>query len=690
MTDAAASTPPAPTADDPRLWLEEIEGERALETVRAWNARTLETLQAEPRYAELKAEALAIVNAQDKIPYGIMRGRHVYNFWQDETHVRGVVRRTSLESYLSDAPDWDVLLDVDKLAEADGENWVYQGSVALPPDYERCILTLSRGGKDAAVRREWDHATRGFVEGGFALPESKGAAAWLDIDTLLVSIDWGEGSMTASGYPFVVKRLKRGQEVADAAELIRGEASDVGVWPAVVEADDGTRIPVAVRAITFYESVHYWLPEGEAPVAIPAPRKASLVALFDGQLLITLEEDWTPVEGGPTHRKGALVAYDFEAFRRTRTLPPVTEIIAPGPRETIEGIAKTKSSVLVTMLENVVGAVYRLQRKGGVWAREKLELPENATLSVVSANKDTDTVFVNAEGFTRPSTLIARDLATHETLGTKAAPARFDASGVAVEQHFATSTDGTEIPYFLVRRAGAAMDGATPTLLYGYGGFQVSQPPAYSGVRGKLWLERGGQFALANIRGGGEFGPDWHQAGLKTKRQTVFDDFIAVAEDLIARGATSPRRLGIEGGSNGGLLVGVMVTQRPDLFNAAVCAVPLLDMLRYHTLLAGASWVGEYGDPGVAEERAFLEAISPYHNVDAGKDMPEVFFVTSTKDDRVHPGHARKMAALLEEMGRPFLYYENIDGGHSAAANLKETAKRLALQHVYLMRKLMD
>lgn len=676
-------------AADPRLWLEEIDGARALETVRGWNARTLELLQSDPRYQGLYEAALKIAEAPDKIAYGAYRGGWVYNFWQDEAHVRGVVRRTTLESYLSDAPDWETQLNVDDLAEAEGENWVYKGSACLPPEYDRCMLQLSRGGLDASVRREWSHEAKAFVEDGFFLPEAKAGVSWLDADTLLVATDWGEGTLTSSGYPFVVKALGRGAALKDARELARGAASDVAMWPFCLRVEDA-RVPMASQSLTFYERVYWLLSMQGAPAkALPLPKKSSLVDWFAGELVFALEEDWTPIAGGETFPSGALLSMPFAdaAEGRVETVRVIHKL---GARESLGGVSRTKSRLIVSIYENVRGAAYAYSFDGAAWTRERLDLPDFGAVGAVSTYRDSDVVFFNAESFLEPSAMIALDVVTGAELGRKSLPPRFDASGLVAEQHEAVSADGEKIPYFLIRKADAPLDGALPTLLYGYGGFEISMTPGYSGIRGKLWLERGGAFALANIRGGGEFGPAWHQAALKTKRQTGFNDMIAVAEDLIARKVTSPRRLGVMGGSNGGLLVGAMYAQRPDLFNAVVCQVPLLDMLRYHTLLAGASWMGEYGDPDMAEERAFLEQVSPYHNVRAELDHPEIFFVTSTKDDRVHPGHARKMAALLEELQKPFQYYENIDGGHSAAANLRETAKRTALEFAWLSQRLMD
>ncbi len=428
---------------------------------------------------------------------------------------------------------------------------------------------------------------------------------------------------------------------------------------------------------------------GGAPVQLPIPKKASPQGVFADTLLVTLEEDWSPENGG-VFKSGDLVGFSWSAFLKDGKLPKVDLVFRPTPKQALQGVGITKNNVLVNISDNVVVKVMAYTLQGGNWASTEVPLPPNGSAGVIFSDNEETTAFLGYEGYLSPDSLYSYDSATGAVAALRQLPAWFDASPYQVDQHEATSKDGTKVPYFVVHRQDLKLDGSNPTLVYGYGGFQVSQTPGYSGTVGKLWLEQGGVYVMANIRGGGEFGPAWHQAGLKTKRQVVYDDFIAVAEDLIAKKITSKPKLGAMGGSNGGLLMGVMYTQRPDLFHAIVCQVPLLDMLRYNLLLAGASWMDEYGDPDVPEERAFLEKLSPYHNVDPAKTYPEIYFETSTKDDRVHPGHARKMAKLLEELGKPFLYYENIDGGHSAAANQREAARRSALEFTYLARKLID
>lgn len=675
---------------DPLQWLEEVEGKRALDWVGTENRRSLDLLQADPRFARLNEQALTIVNATDRVPMPSFRAGAIDNFWQDQTAVRGLWRRTSLESYRSANPAWDTVLDIDALAEAEGANWVYKGANCLAPEERLCLVSLSDGGKDAVEVREFDAKAKAFVTGGFHLPAGKQQAAWIDQDTLLVGREWAAGNVTESGYPYIIKRLKRGQALSEATEVFSGAKTDVGVWPGVIRDAEGRHVADYItRAVGFFDSEFHILTD-KGPVRLPVPTKSSFQAYLDGQAVFTLEEAWTPKAGGQTFAQGALVSFDLaKAIADPSSVQP-SLIFAPNARQSIDGVGSTKTRLVFTLTTNVVGQIMTYGHGPKGWTGKALDLPAPATLGVVTASDRDDQLFVFATSFLMPTTLWLADAASGQTLEAKSAPARFDASGLVTEQFEATSKDGTKVPYFVVRRKDLALDGKAPTLLYAYGGFQVSMTPAYSGLTGKLWLERGGVYVLANIRGGGEFGPAWHQAGLKTKRQVIYDDFAAVAEDLIARKITSPRRLGIQGGSNGGLLMGVQLTQRPDLWNAVVVQVPLLDMLRYNRLLAGASWMAEYGDPADPVEGDFLRHLSPYHNLKAGVAYPEPFFVTSTKDDRVHPGHARKMAAKMQAMGLPFLYYENTDGGHAAAANLKESAKRVSLEMVYLSRKLMD
>ena len=689
MTAAAftASAQPAPAPADPFTWMEEIEGTRALDWARAENARSLPVLQTDPRYAGLHQAALDIVNARDRIPgVGFSGDGTLGNFWQDAEHVRGLWRRTSLDSFRTEAPVWETILDFDALATAEGKNWVYKGATCLAPAERYCLLNLSDGGKDAVTLREFDTVTKTFVTGGFVAPDGKQNVTWLDKDTLLIARDWGPGTMTKSSYPFVLKTWKRGTPLESATEIYRGAPEDVSVSPFVLRDSDGAVQAVMIaRSPSFFET-EYFLVTDHGPVKLPFPTKSSLQGLVGGQLVFTLDEDWAD-QG---LKQGDLASVDLAALKANPAAARATLILRPTAAQSVEDVNISHSKLIVGLLENVTGKALVFTPGAGGWTRRALDLPSNVTVAVGSASDRDDRVFFSVTGYLTPSTLWLADAASGKVEKIKSLPPKFDASKDVVEQFWATSKDGTRVPYFVVRPKDLNYDGTAPTLLYAYGGFQNSMKPGYSATVGKLWLEKGGVYVVANIRGGGEFGPAWHEAGLKAHRQRVYDDFFAVSEDLIARKITSPRRLGIMGGSNGGLLMGVALTQRPELYNAVVIQVPLFDMMNYTHIGAGASWVGEYGDPAIPEERAWIAGYDPYSNLKAGQPYPQVFIETSTKDDRVHPAHARKAGARLEALGYSFLYYENMDGGHAAAANLGETATRVALEYTYLMQRLMD
>jgi prolyl oligopeptidase len=670
--------------NDPFIWLEEVGGAAALEWVARENARSLARLEGDPRYAGLYRDALAILTAPDRIPYPHFLGPRLGNFWQDDRHPRGLWRVTTLASFAAPAPEWRPLLDIDALAAAEGRSWVYQGARLLPPEYRRALVALSDGGKDAAELREFDVAEARFVADGFFLPEGKQSAVWRDDDTLLVARDWGPGTMTASGYPFVLKRWRRGAPLAGAEEIFRGTPEDVSVGASVLREPDGRVAGVLVnRQVDFFASERFLMTDA-GPLRLALPARATFRGFVAGQLVFSLEEEWRAFPAG------ALVSLDLARCLADPESAAPALIVAPGPREAIEDVAATRSRLLATVYRNVRGNALAYRFEEGRWIAGRLPLPDDASVHLVAASERDDRVFLDVAGYLAPNTLFLADAAAGTVAPLKALPPRFDAAPLAVEQAEAISQDGTPVPYFVIRPKALRRDGAAPTLLYGYGGFQVSLYPTYAGVLGKLWLERGGLYVVANIRGGGEFGPLWHEAALQRGRLRAFEDFLAVAEDLIHRGLTSPRRLGIMGGSNGGLLMGAMLVRRPELFRAVVIQVPLLDMLRYHRLLAGASWIAEYGDPDIPAEAEFLRRISPYHNLRPGVLYPEPFFVTSTRDDRVHPGHARKMAAKMRAMSLGFFYYENVEGGHSAAATLEERARRHALEFTYLAEKLMD
>ncbi len=700
MAQNATPTPPNPplaagafaTTDetDPYIWLEEADGARAMEWVRAQNEHSLGVLQGDPRYEPLHQAALEIVQSRDRIPSpGFTHDGHIDNFWQDADHVRGIWRRTTLDSYRTDAPVWETVLDIDALAASEGKNWVYKGSSCLPPDEQMCLISLSDGGKDAVTVREFDSVSRQFVDNGFNLPESKGGATWIDADTLLVSRDFGPGSLTTSGYPMLVKVLKRGQTLDQAATVFTGQPSDVSVSGyALRDADGVMRAALVNRGVGFFDSETYQLHGDGTTTRLDLPTKSNIDALVQGHVVVSLKQDWT-TSGGQEFRSGDVIAWDLDAWLADQKTPAQL-VIRPTDRQSIEGITATRNRLVVALYDNVRGGVFAFTpTTAGDWTRTRLDLPQNVSVGVGSASETDDKVFVSVTGYLNPSSLYLADAATGAVDQTKTLPAKFDATGMTVDQFEARSADGTMIPYFVVHKAAMPMDGSNPTILYGYGGFESSLLPGYSATVGKLWLENGGVYVIANTRGGGEFGPRWHEAARRENLHLAHEDFQAVALDLTARHITSQPKLGIMGGSQGGLFMGAMLTQRPDLINAAVIQVPLFDMLRFTRLGAGASWIGEYGDPAIPAERAWIQAYSPYQNLRAGQPYPEVFIDTSTKDDRVHPAHGRKAAARLEDLGYPVLYYENVDGGHAAGANLRETARRIALEYTYMMRRLM-
>jgi prolyl oligopeptidase len=681
---AHAQTTAAPTeAADPFEWLEEWTTPRAMEWVNAHNAVTEKRLQADPRYQQLYDQALAIAGAKDRIPAPSFLNGEIYNFWQDAEHLRGIWRKTSLASYRTANPEWKTVIDIDALGKAEGKSWVYKGAQCLRPAERLCLVSLSDGGADAVEVREFDLQTGQFVPGGFKLPDGKHDLTWEDRDHILVATDWDKDALTTSGYPYIVKRLARGAPLTSATEIYRGQKSDVGAGPAVLRDGMGNQLSLITRNVEFFTSQTFVVtPNGIKQLGIPAKvRPEELVA---GRLVLNLKEDWKGFKAG------SLVSVTLAQVRANPATLTPTLVWKPTATQSLEATSSTKGRLLLSILDNVNGTLLSLAPTKAGWTTTPLALPKGLALTIGSTDDNSDAAFAYAAGFTTPSTLYYLD-GVGKPATLKSLPAKFDASNQVVEQRFATSPDGTKVPYFVVHRRDVKLDGSTPTLLYAYGGFEASSTPSYSGTIGKLWLERGGAFVLANIRGGGEFGPAWHEAGLGVKRQVIYDDFSAVGKDLVASGLTTPRRLGIMGGSNGGLLMGVEMTKHPEQWNAVVIQVPLLDMIRISKIAAGASWQGEYGDvnadPAV---RAFWEKWSPYHSLQAGVKYPEPFIFTTTKDDRVGPQHARKFAARMEEYGLPFLYYENTEGGHAAGANLRQVAHTSALEMVYLTRRLMD
>jgi prolyl oligopeptidase len=664
-------------AVDPFLWLEDILGEEPLDWVRARNEPTVAEFSGE-EFERMRTEALEVLDTDARIPYVRRRGEYLYNFWRDAANPRGLWRRTTLDSYRSDTTDWDVLLDLDELARDDDENWVWAGAVVIEPEFTRALVNLSRGGADAIVVREFDMETREFVVDGFELPEAKTQIGWDDPDTVLVGTDFGPESLTESGYPRIVKRWRRGTPLNDAEVIFEGARTDVSAGGSTDRTPGFERTFVA-RSTDFWNKERYQL-RGSELIRIDVPSDASSISIHREWLLIDLRTDWT--FGTTTYPAGSLLAANYEEFLSgARELRVIFE---PDEHTCLHQYAWTRDRLLLVTLADVASRVEIVTP--GSWEREPLPGIPAATNSVVVAVDDTgDEFFLDSSGFESPSRLL-RGTGRGPLEQIKTAPSFFDADNLTVEQHFATSEDGTAVPYFVVRQGGTEKSG--PTLLYGYGGFENSNTPGYSAVLGRLWLARGGTYALANIRGGGEYGPRWHTQAMREGRHLVAEDFAAVATDLVDRGITTVPQLGAQGGSNGGLLMGIMLTQYPELFGALVCQVPLLDMRRFHLLLAGASWAAEYGNPDDPADWEFIAEYSPYHNISTHTDYPPVLITTSTRDDRVHPGHARKMTAALEAADHRVWYYENIEGGHAGAADNAQTAFKSALSFAFLWRML--
>jgi prolyl oligopeptidase len=668
---------------DPYLWLEDVTGDKALGWVRQRNAESTAELAKTEEFQALNARLLSILDSQERIPFIEKRGALYYNFWRDERNQRGLWRRTTLEEYRKASPAWETVLDLDVLAQAEHENWVWHGAVWLEPEDDRALVLLSRGGADATVVREFDPQTKAFVTNGFALPEAKSDVAWKDRDTLLVGTDFGPGSLTDSGYPRITKEWKRGTALDTAMLVYEGEKGDVAV-AATSDRTPGFERDLVTRAITIWESDLFLRRHG-ALIKIDKPRDAD-AKVHREWLLLTLRTRWQ--SGGTDYPAGALLACNLEAFQAGRRQCDV--LFAPSERTALASFSPTRNQIIVNELDNVNSRVSLLTRTTTGWARHELAgLPQFASANVTAVDPyESDDYFITIEDFVTPVTLALGAPGTGVPERLKQAPAFFNSEGLAIRQHEATSKDGTKIPYFEVSRPRPMPDGQAPTLLYGYGGFEVSLTPAYDPLVGAAWLERGGIFVVANIRGGGEFGPGWHQAAVKQNRLRAYEDFAAVAEDLVTRQVTSREHLGIEGASNGGLLMGNMLVRYPQLFGAVVCQVPLLDMRRYHKLLAGASWMAEYGNPDDPREWEFIQTFSPYQMVKKDVRYPRVLFTTSTRDDRVHPGHARKMAARMKDMGDDVLYYENIEGGHGGAADNKQRAFMDALAYTFLLKQL--
>ncbi|MEQ8312308.1 MAG: prolyl oligopeptidase family serine peptidase [Sphingopyxis sp.] len=686
----AAVAAAAPQDEDPYIWLEDIEGAEALHWVKKENAATDKLLVGRPGFETDRRRAREILDDDRQIAMpGEVMGDVVTNLWRDANNPRGLWRQSPLDAWLAGKPEWTVLIDVDALGKADGQSWVWHGADCLAPDYKRCLVSLSPGGTDADIVREWDRTTRSFVDGGFMLPQAKSSVTWEDADTLLVATDYGEGSMTASGYPRIVKRWKRGTPLSSAETLVEGAHEDVGMTVFAL-TDGDRRWPMISRGKTFY-TADYMLPNVDASryISTIIPDTASVRDVIDGQVIVFLNKDWADIPAG------SLVALSLADMSADRRVPIVTAM-TPTKAQAIENVAATDNILWVKALDHVEGKLFALRRDAatGQWSRKEIPLAANATVGVAGTIGKRDIVLATAETMLTPPTLyaVAENEAPHPV---QSLPATFDAKDMLVEKRFATSKDGTQIPYFLVRKKGATAP--VPALIHAYGGFRAAQTPGYltgqpyrAGPLGLFWVEGGNAYVLANIRGGGEYGPAWHQAALREKRQNSFDDLHAVAEDLVKTGVSAKGRIAISGRSNGGVLVGAAMTQRPDLYGAVISGSPIKDMWRYDKMLAGASWVAEYGDPDVPEDWAFLSEYSPYHNIRKGVTYPPVFLYLSTKDDRVHPGHARKFAARLMANGNRVYYHEYLEGGHSVGADHAEDAVRAAMLHAFLQRELVE
>lgn len=685
---------------DAYKWLEQVNGARAMDWVRAENTKTVRRLDQDPRYPEMYREALAITSAQDKIPIPRFQGGQIYNLWKDQHHVHGLWRSTTLAGFQQSATDWHTALDLDELSAKEHRNWFLKGADCNLPAKLRCMLQLSDGGEDAVSLREFDLSKARLVDGGFALPRGKQFAAWISEDELLIAREWKSGALTESGYPFIVKRLRRGQPLASATEIFRGKPRDVQVAPVTLVDGAGLQAALIQRDVSFFEHEYYLLrPNGM--VRLDLPLKTDLQALVAGRLIMSLNADWVSREG-TSFSQGSLIGLPLESLTTDAALARTELIFTPGQREVLQQVASSGDALLVTLLDNVRGRACIFTPAGqGQWIRRSLELPDNASIDLVDADHHGHQALLSVTGFLTPASLWWVDMKSARVESIRTAPGNFDSSRDTVEQREAVSNDGTRIPYFVVHSINAPHDGSTPTVLTAYGGFQVPVTPSYGGYEwlhepyyataGKLWLERGRTLVIANIRGGGEFGPAWHEAGLKTQRQRIYDDFAAVARDLGAQGITSPRRLGIFGWSNGGLLMGVEFTQHPELWSAVDMAAPLLDMLNYEHIEAGASWASEYGSTSNPAELAFLKKISPLENLTRAVIYPEPLIWATTKDDRVGPEHARKFAAALGALGKPYLYFEAIDGGHDPLDYSPElSAAMQAREFTYFMQRLVD
>ena len=682
----AQDTPPAGSAatpDDAYLWLEDIHGARAMDWVKAQNALTEKRFMNSPEFTGTRAQILQVLDSDARIPFVRRMGGYLYNFWQDKAHPRGIWRRTTLAEYRKANPKWEVLLDIDALNKTEGKRWVFKGAQGLKPAYDRYLVSLSPDGGDAVTVREFDVPSKSFVKNGFELPIAKSQVGWIDLDHLYVGTDFGPGSMTESSYPRIAKEWTRGTPLSSATTVYEGKPSDLAV-SAFHDRTSGYERDFVNVATDFFHSVLYERKNGKL-IQLEVPTDASVDAHREW-LLVQPRSPW--MVGGATYPSGALLAMNFNDFMAGQRA--FTVLFKPDAHTALSSYAWTQHHLILDVLDDVKSQLEVLTppaNKAGDWKHSAMPgAPAMSTVSVVGTDPDHgDEYWLSVSGFLAPSSLERGVLGEGHARTIKQSPAFFEASKFKVSQHFVTSKDGTRVPYFEIAPKGMKRDNKNRTLLYGYGGFEVSLQPFYSGSIGRAWLKRGGVYVVANIRGGGEYGPGWHQAALQANRPRAYEDFAAVAEDLVKRGVTSPAHLGAEGGSNGGLLMGNMLTQYPQLFGAIACEVPLLDMKRYTHLSAGASWIAEYGNPDDPKQWSFIKTFSPYQNVSKDAHYPPVLFYTTTSDDRVGPAQARKMAAKMEGMGLKHVwFYENLEGGHGAGADNKQAATMHALAYDFL------
>lgn len=685
--NTSAEALPTPGVMDSYTWLEDVEGHQAMEFVKAQNAKTLSTLKHDPHYPILEKDLRKVALAEDRVPtIHMMFNNQLYNFWQDEQHVHGIWRRTTLKSYKTVQPQWETLLDLDALSAQEHENWVWRGAVCLAPEYRHCMVRFSRAGKDATVDREFDLQAKDFVKDGFQIAEAKSEISWRDENTLYVATDFGAGSLTESQYPREVHLWKRGQPLDQSTKTFEAGPKDVSAFTEVYHHADHTALFHFRNLSGTLTQVWYEDMAGHR-TEILMPHDAEFAGLFHNLVLFQLRTELATSE--QIYKAGTLVGVPLEKLPfGEKALLGMDVLFTPTAQKFLTDVTPLKDEVLVSVLDKVQGKVLRLQPgKNQHWKSHEISFGKTGMTAIGAVDREQDRFFVNFSDFLTPPTVYWIGSAAPEVV--KQSPNRFKSQNLVSEQWLTHSPDGTAIYYFIVHKKDWKKNSQNPTLLFGYGGFEIPMVPNYLETVGKAWLEKGGVYVLATIRGGGEFGPEWHESVARENRQKSFDDFTSVAQDLIRRKVTSPAHLGIQGRSNGGLLVGASFVQHPELYNAVLCQVPLLDMLRYNKLLVGASWEGEYGNPDEPAMRQALLKYSPFQNLKPGTHYPEVMFMTSSKDDRVHPYHARKMMARMQELGMPALYFENTEGGgHAGSANLQQRVLWNTLEYTYLWKKL--